>query len=152
MQGTARQFAAIPPPPPGATPPNLGDYDSARAAFRWSAARAELDGLPGGGGLNIAHEAVDRHARGAAAGRVALRWLGRDGTRRDFTYGELARLSNRFANALAALGVAPGDRVMTLLGRVPELHIAALGAWKQGAVFGPLFSAFGPEPVRTRLE
>ncbi|HWA58336.1 MAG TPA: acetate--CoA ligase, partial [Gemmatimonadales bacterium] len=46
----------------------------------------------------------------------------------------------------------PGDRVMTLLGRVPELHIAALGAWKQGAVFGPLFSAFGPEPVRTRLE
>jgi hypothetical protein len=44
------------------TSPNLADYDQARADFTWEAARAELDGLPGGRGLNIAHEAVDRHA------------------------------------------------------------------------------------------
>ena len=88
----------------------------------------------------------------APADRVALRWLGRDGTRRDFTYAELRDLSNRFANALRGLGVAPGDRVVSLLGRVPELHIAALGTWKLGAIFCPLFSAFGPEPIRTRLE
>ena len=142
----------IAPPPPGATPPNLLDYEAACRSFSWASARTELEGLPGGAGLNIAHEAVDRHATGAGGSRTALRWLGRDGTRRDFSYAELRELSNRFANVLRGLGVGPGDRVVSLLGRVPELHIAALGTWKLGAVFCPLFSAFGPEPVRTRLE
>ena len=59
-----------------------------------------LEGLPGGRGLNIAHEAVDRHAQGPLAGRVALRWLGKSGERREFTYRELAAVTNRFANAL----------------------------------------------------
>ncbi len=133
-------------------PPSVVDHDSARQGFSWASAGSELDKLPGGSGLNIAHEAVDRHANGPGAGRIALRWLGRDGTRRDFSYAELRDLSNRFANALRALGVAPGDRVVSLLGRVPELHIAALGTWKVGAIFCPLFSAFGPEPVKTRME
>jgi acetyl-CoA synthetase len=131
--------------------PNLADYETARRAFSWAAARAELEGLPRGAGLNIAHEAVDRHATGPLGAVVALRWLGRDGTRREFTYAELRQLSNRFANVLRGLGIARGDRVVTLLGRVPELHITALGAWKLGAVFCPLFSAFGPEPIKTRL-
>jgi acetyl-CoA synthetase len=133
-----------------AAPPNLQDYDAARRTFSWEAARRELDGLPGGG-LNIAHEAVDRHAAGPLRDRRALRWLGRDGQVRDFTFLDLARLTNRFANALGTLGVARGDRVYTLLGRVPELYITALGTLKAGAVFCPLFSAFGREPVATRL-
>ncbi|HSB54198.1 MAG TPA: acetate--CoA ligase [Gemmatimonadales bacterium] len=141
----------IAPPPAGITSPNLPDYEAACAGFSWASARAELDGLPGGG-LNIAHEAVDRHATGPDASRVALRWLGRDGNRRDFSFAELKALSNRFANALLGLGIQPGDRVVSVLGRLPELHVAALGTWKLGAVFCPLFSAFGPEPLRTRLE
>jgi len=144
--------AWIPPPPRGAVAPTLADYEAARRSFSWAGARGELDGLPGGAGLNIAHEAVDRHAAGPRADVLALRWLGRDGGRRDFTYAELSRLSNRFANALRELGVRPGDRIVSLLGRVPELQVAALGTWKLGAVFCPLFSAFGPEPIRTRLE
>jgi acetyl-CoA synthetase len=56
---------------------NLVDYDSARSTFSWDRVRAELDGLPGGRGLNIAHEAVDRHALGPRGDRVALRCLGR---------------------------------------------------------------------------
>jgi acetyl-CoA synthetase len=132
--------------------PTLADYEAARRSFSWAGARGELDGLPGGAGLNIAHEAVDRHAAGPRADVIALRWLGRDGTRREFTYAELSRLSNRFANALRGLGVRPGDRIVSLLGRVPELQVAALGTWKLGGVFCPLFSAFGPEPIRTRLE
>jgi acetyl-CoA synthetase len=132
-------------------PPNLPDYDAARRTFSWDAARRALDGLPGGRGLNIAHEAVDRHAEGPLRDRRALRWLGREGQIRDFTFLDLARLTNRFANVLRGLGVARGDRVYSLLGRVPELHVAALGALKAGNVFCPLFSAFGREPVETRL-
>ena len=52
--------------------PNLVDYEAARAPGFWEQARAELDGLPGGEGLNIAHEAVDRHAVGARAEHLAL--------------------------------------------------------------------------------
>ena len=131
-------------------PPNFTDYDAERAAFSWERARRELDGLPGGG-LNIAWEAVERHARGARAGRAALRWIDRAGAAREFTYAELARRSSRFANALRTLGVGRGDRVFLLCGRIPELYIAALGALKNGSVVTPLFSAFGPEPIKTRL-
>lgn len=131
-------------------PPNLTDYDSARQQFSWKAARGELDGLPGGG-LNIAYEAVDRHAAGARRNKVALRWLGKSGEQRDVTYGELSLLTNQFANTLRKLGVEPGDRVYALTGRIPELFVTALGALKNRCVFCPLFSAFGPEPIRSRL-
>ncbi|MEX2631977.1 MAG: acetate--CoA ligase [Tistlia sp.] len=134
-----------------AVPPNLRDYGEARASFSWQAARQELDGLPGGG-LNIAHEAVDRHLAHGRGQRPALRWLGRDGTGRDFTYEDLARLTSRFANVLTELGVGRGDRVFGFAGRIPALYIAALGTLKNGSVFSPLFSAFGPEPLRSRME
>jgi acetyl-CoA synthetase len=134
-----------------ARPPNLADYDAFRREFSWDAARAALDGLPGGRGLNIAHEAVDRHAAGARRDQVAIRWLGLDGSRRELTFGDLARESSRFANVLAGLGVGPGDRVYALTGRIPELYFAALGAWKAKAVLCTLFAAFGPEPIRARM-
>jgi len=134
-----------------AVTPNLGDYEEARRAFSWEQARAQLDGLPGGLGLNIAHEAVDRHATSARRDHLAIRWLGKDGDVRDYTYGELQELTNRFANVLRKLGVGKGDRVYALAGRIPELYVAALGTLKHRAVFCPLFSAFGPEPIRARL-
>ena len=131
-------------------PPNLADYRAACAGFSWEAARRELSGLPGGG-LNIAHEAVDRHAAGARAHHVALRWLAAAGGERSFSYAELASASNRFANVLRSLGVVKGDAVFVLCGRIPELYMAVLGALKCGAVVAPLFSAFGPEPLKTRI-
>ena len=131
--------------------PNLVDYERARASFSWEACRGYLDGLPGGRGLNIAHEAVDRHASGKNGGRVAIRWLGRNGARTELTYGDLRRSTSRFANALRRLGVGKGDVVASLSGRVPELYTAALGTLKNGSVFAPLFSAFGPEPLLARL-
>jgi len=139
---------------PGAlpVPPNMPDYEALRREFSWERARAELEGLPGGRGLNIAHEAVDRHAAGPLRERVALRWLGRRGERRELTFGELSRLSARFASALEGLGVARGETVFGLAGRIPELYVAALGTLKRGAVFCPLFSAFGPEPIRQRMQ
>ena len=132
-------------------PPNLADYDRTRSQFTWDAARALLDGLPGGRGLNIAHEAVDRHADGPRAGRQALRWIGRTGGRRVLTYRDLKTATNRFANALHSLRVGEGDSVFVLSGRIPELYIAVLGALKAKCIVSPLFSAFGPEPLATRL-
>jgi acetyl-CoA synthetase len=111
-----------------------------------------LDGLRGGRGLNIAHEAVDRHAAGALGDHVAIRWISRNGVSQDFTYGRLRELTNRFANVLRQLGVVQGDRVCVLAGRMPELYVAALGTLKNRSIFCPLFSAFGPEPIRTRLD
>ncbi len=158
---------------------NLDDYAAVREGFSWAAARSLLRGLPDGG-LNIAFEAVDRHLDEGLADKVAIRWLGRDSQRdsqmdsqrdcqrdreqdsprdsqthvlgcRDLTYGELAGLTSRFAHLLERLDVAPGERVFSLLGRVPDLYVAALGTLKAGRVFSPLFSAFGPEPVRARM-
>jgi acetyl-CoA synthetase len=131
--------------------PNMPDYMQARRDFDWESAKQELAGLPRGGGVNIAYECVDRHVHEGRGGRTALRWIAKDATSRALSYADLATFSNRFANALEQLGVVPGDRVFTLLGRVPELYIAALGAWKARAVLCPLFSAFGPEPVRARM-
>ncbi len=132
--------------------PHMQDYEATCAGFSWEDVRRELAGLPGGAGLNIAHEAVDRHAAGALRDRLAMRWLGKNGAVRDFTYGDLARESSRFASVLKGLGIAQGDRVFALAGRIPELYLAALGTLKNGSVFCPLFSAFGPEPIRQRLE
>jgi acetyl-CoA synthetase len=137
--------------PASSLAPNLDDYDRVRASFTWEAARAELDGLPGGRGLNIAHEAVDRHAAGPRGDHVAIRWLDKRGDARDYTYRELRELTDRFANVLDGLGLARGERVFALAGRLPELYVAALGTLKQGGVFCPLFSAFGPEPIRARM-
>ena len=106
--------------------PNFGDYDAQRRAFSWTDAARELAGLPGGG-LNIAFEAVDRHAAGALRDRTAFRFLSADAPPHDMSYGELSRQSNRFANVLRALGVAKGDRVFLLLGREPALYVALLG-------------------------
>ena len=137
---------------PAGVVPNIVDYERARAEFSWSAARADLDGLPAGRGLNIAHEAVDRHAAGPLATKVALRWLARDGSVTEVTYAEFAARTNRFANVLDQLGIGAGDRVFTLLGRVPELYTVALGTLKHRSVLCPLFAAFGPEPIRQRID
>jgi acetyl-CoA synthetase len=137
-------------PDPRRPPPNLADYDAAARSFSWSAARTDLDGLPGGG-LNIAYEAVDRHVAHGHGDRTAIVWIAKDDSVRRLSYNDLSRESNRFANLLRRLGVKPGDRVYTLMGRLPQLYVAALGTWKAGCVFCPLFSAFGPEPIRSRL-
>jgi acetyl-CoA synthetase len=131
--------------------PNLLDYAITSAGFSWNAIRSELQGLPEGKGLNIAHEAVDRHAAGRLRDHVALQWLGGNGTASAFTYGDLKTQSSRFANSLKGLGIARGDTVCTLSGRIPELYSAAFGTLKNRSVFCPLFAAFGPEPIYQRL-
>lgn len=129
--------------------PNLWDYHEACAAFRWEQVYQEMAGLRHyQRGLNIAHEAVGRHA---SSETVAIRWLGKQGQVYDFTYQSLNRLSNRFANVLQGLKIGKEDRVFLLTGRIPKLYIAALGTWKNTSVFCPLFSAFAPEIIHQDL-
>lgn len=131
--------------------PNLGNYEQDRSRFSWATAMNELSGLPGGKGLNIAYEAVDRHAKGALADHIALRWLGENGTSKEFSYRNLKQMTDRFANVLKGLEIKKGDVVSTLTGRIPELYITALGTLKNGSVYCPLFSVYGPEPILQRL-
>jgi acetyl-CoA synthetase len=135
----------------GHAEPNLVDYEEALTSFSWEEARKELDGLPGGRGLNLAHEALGRHVARGHGGQRAIIWRGKKGERTEIRYAELDAQSNRFANVLQELGVGPGDRVYSLAGRVPELYACALGTLKHRAIFCPLFSAFGPEPIAQRL-
>jgi len=135
----------------GHVAPNMVDYDEFRKHFTWNFARAELAGLPGGG-LNIAYEAVDRHSSGERASHTAFTFVHKDGSVSRISYGGLSEMTDRFAAALASLGVGKGDTVYGLSGRVPELYFTALGALKNRSVFCPLFSAFGPEPIRMRAQ
>lgn len=128
-------------------PPSL----EGQGAFSWAAARALLAGLPNDRGLNIAHEAVERHASGPAAENVAIRWLGARGEKEAITYSDLAALSRRFANVLEGLEIGPGDAVFVLMGRIPELYVAALGTLRHRSVFCPLPSASAPESIEYRL-
>lgn len=132
---------------PGA---NMPSYEAARESFSWQDAQDRLDGLPDGH-LNIAHEAIDRHVAAGHGDQVALRWIAKSGARIDLSYQDLQQLTNKFANVLRSQGLQQGDKVYALLGRVPELYIAALGSLKAGCVFCPLFSAFGPEPIAARM-
>ncbi|MGC8462065.1 MAG: AMP-binding protein [Acidimicrobiales bacterium] len=138
-------------PPPEETRSVLVAGASVHSGSPWDAARAELDGLPGGRGLNMAYEAADRHAAGPRRDQVAVRCLGRRGDRLDVTYGELADASSRFAHGLDDLGVPPGELVYLLLGRGEPLVVATLGTLKHRNVLAPLFPAYGPEPVRQRI-
>jgi len=130
--------------------PNLTDYEAFRARSTWDDIRKEISGLPGGG-LNLAHECVDRHLATARRDKPALLWEGKGGEAERYTFTDLARESNRAANALRSLGVEKGDRVFIFLDRVPELYFTVFGTLKLGGVIGPLFSAFGPDAVRDRL-
>ena len=131
--------------------PNWTEYDEERSRFSWDLARLALQDMPEGN-LNMGFEAVDRHAAGVLRYHTALRFVSRDAPAFELSYAELARQTNRFANVLQSLGIGKGDRLFLLAGRIPELYVALLGALKNGTVVTPLFSAFGPEPIATRVQ
>ncbi len=129
--------------------PNMKDWGLARAAFSWDQVRNELGAADDD--FNIGRLAVDRQVQGGSAERVALRFLSPGGEAQDLSYAELKRQTDRFASGLRALGIGKGDRVFVLAGRIAPLYVAVLGSLKNGSVVTPLFSAFGPEPIATRI-
>ena len=125
-----------------------GDDNSAVSMFDLKAALSCLD-LDDNGHTNAALLCGDRHA--ADRERVALRHRGLDGVTMEWTFARLAHDSARLATALASLGVTKGDRVAGLLPRSPELLILILATWRLGAVYQPLFTAFGSKAIEYRL-
>jgi acetyl-CoA synthetase len=137
-------------PGSGSAAPALVDWETTHQDFSWAAAR---DALTAGSPvpLNMSWAALDRQLDAGLGEVVALRCFDRAGEVTDVTYRELHDRACRFASVLAGLGVEQGGRVFSLLGRVPELHTAVLGTLRHGAVFAPLFAAFGPDPVLERM-
>ncbi|WP_166361647.1 acyl-CoA synthetase [Pseudomonas akapageensis] len=125
----------------------MRDYTTAATQFDYLQTAAEaLDGDLSA--LNACIECCDRHV---ASGRTALYWEGRDGSSARYSFGELQQQAARFGNFLKAQGIGPGDKVAGLLPRTAELLVAILGTWRVGAVYQPLFTAFGPKAIEHRL-
>ncbi len=133
---------------PAGTQHHVADYDAYRRDFSWDKVAAEIGK---NGDFNMARIAIDRHVEAGRGNTTAIRWLGIEGNKIDISYAELQKQTNRFANALASLGVSRGDKVFALSGRLPGLYVAALGSLRHSAVFSSSFSAFGPDPIATRM-
>ena len=117
---------------------NIGDYDSTYADFQWETPER----------FNFGRDVID----GWPEDRPAMIWLGVDGEERRLTFGDFSRLSNRFANAARELGVSRGDRVMVLLGKVPEWHAILTGLLKLGAISIPCAPQLRSSDLKFRAE
>jgi acetyl-CoA synthetase len=128
---------------------NLQDYENMCREFNWASVEKEFD-WSNGGVYNIASECLDRHASNWRRNKIALYSISASNDVKKYTFGEMSELTNRFASGLEKYGAQKGDRVFVFLDRTSELYIAALGTIKMGGIFGPLFSAFGPDAVKDR--
>src|SRR5262249_47066062 len=136
-------------PPEAGQSSNMESYEKVRAAFQWSQVEPAFDWYRTGK-INMAYECIDRHCLGPNKNKMALLYT--DGQRVErYTFEDLMRLSNRFANALVRMGVTRGDRVFVFLPRVPETYVGILGILKVGAIPSPLFEAFMSDAVRDRM-
>ncbi len=129
------------------TSATLPGYAQVAAKYGFEDAASVLQGDVNAG-LNACVECCDRHTGGH---RVALRCIAVDDTLTEYTFEQLRDLSAKAANVFAAAGVGPGDVVAGLLPRTVELVATVLGAWRLGAVYQPLFTAFGPKAIEHRL-
>jgi acetyl-CoA synthetase len=105
-----------------------------------------------GGQLNVSYNCLDRHVEAGRGDRVALNWLGEDGSERTLTYSDILADVERFANALTDLGIKKGDVVGIYLPMIPEVVVAMLACARIGAPHNVVFGGFSPEAVRERME
>jgi acetyl-CoA synthetase len=124
------------------------DYAEAVSSFRIEEIEAELEGSLEHG-INACVECCDRYV---SSGGLALNWESQDGRQAQYTFAQMQQLSAQFAGYLVDRGVQPGDVVAGLLPRTSELLITILGTWRGGAVYQPLFTAFGPKAIEHRLK
>jgi len=129
---------------------NLGSYEQAVRNFRWEDIEQRFSWATTGK-VNMAYELIDRHVLDGKGDKIALYYS--DSSRDEkYTFSDLMKASNRFANVLRGLGIGKGDRVFIFMPRSPELYFSLIGALKIGAVVGPLFEAFMESAVKDRLQ
>ena len=131
--------------------PNLLDYDKIYKEFSWEKAEKEFVELFDDGTINIAYNCIDRHAKGKKKDKTALLFEGARGEKEQYTFADLKKLTDKFANVLASHGVKKGDRVFLFLPSIPERYVAFFGTLKIGAIAGTLFAAFQEMALRDRL-
>jgi acetyl-CoA synthetase len=131
--------------------PNLSDYEKTYKSITWDkAAKEEIDFFEDGT-LNITHNIIDRHALGKRKNKVALLFEGANGEKEKYTFADLKKETDKFANVLVSQGVEKGDRVFIFLPPIPERYVAFLGILKMGAIAGTMFSAFQEMALLDRL-
>lgn len=131
--------------------PNMVDYEAERTQFSWETASKEIDWFMNGK-INAAYNAIDRHCNTALKHKIALRWIDDDLNCENYSFDELRKSTNKFANLLKTLKIEKQERVFIFMPRVPELYTAFLGIVKAGSVASTLFAAFGPDGIRDRLK
>ncbi len=130
---------------------NIGSYEKALKKSSWNISEKELE-YKKGGVINIGWYCSDRICQKGKGDKLALIWEGFAGEEKKFTFNDIRQLTNTIARFLQKLGIRPGERVCLFMDQVPELYLGFLGILKLGAIAQPLFSAFGPESLHTRLE
>lgn len=130
--------------------PNLKNYEQATVDFNWEEIERHFSWHETGK-VNMAYEAIDRHVESGKGANIALYYS--DNTRDEsYTFEQMSKQSNRFANVLRKFDISKGERVFIFMPRTPELYFSVLGALKVGAVVGPLFEAFMETAVKDRLQ
>ncbi|MFW0861065.1 MAG: acetate--CoA ligase [Dethiobacter sp.] len=118
------------------------EYDFVNANIAWFI----------GGKLNVSYNCLDRHLDGWRKNKAAIIWEGdKPGESRTYTYHELYREVNRFANVLLKKGVQKGDRVAIYLPMIPQLAMAMLACTRIGAIHNIVFGGFSADSLRDRI-
>ncbi|PIW21383.1 MAG: acetate--CoA ligase, partial [Candidatus Aquicultor secundus] len=118
------------------------DYDFNKPYIKWFQ----------GGKLNASYNCLDRHLDTWRKNKAAIIWEADDGTSKTYTYQQLHREVNRFANVLKKKGVKRGDRVSLYLPMIPELAIAMLACARIGAIHSVVFGGFSSQALRDRIQ
>ncbi|MDB5802897.1 MAG: acsA 1 [Betaproteobacteria bacterium] len=126
---------------------DIRDYGGAVKGFAWDKLWELFDGTPER--MNLAHECLDRHAKGAPRTAVSIKFA--DGRAENHSFADLSRLTGCFANWLVRRGVAKGERVAVILEPSLGFYVGLFGAVKRGAIGVPLFTLFGPEGLALRI-
>lgn len=131
------------------TPKNYTDYYN---NFDMNALLSEIFGEHIDDRLNAYMACCGRHVRDGRADHAALVHEDTAGNVTRMTFGELDKASAQVANLLQSYGVKAGDKVATMLPRTPELLTVVLATWRIGAVYQPLFTAFGYDSIKYRMD
>src|SRR4030066_1153837 len=118
------------------------EYDFGKPDIKWFI----------GGKLNASYNCLDRHITSATRNKAAIIWEADDGSYKTYTYQQLYREVNRFANVLKKNGVDRGDRVSIYMPMIPELSIAMLACARIGAIHSIVFGGFSAHALKSRIQ